>query len=63
MSISGAIAVYFVCWWIVLFAILPFGVKSQSETGDTTPGTDPGAPTAPGLGLTLGEGATKYKVA
>jgi predicted secreted protein len=49
MSISGAIAVYFVCWWIVLFAILPFGIKSQSETGETIPGTDPGAPTAPGL--------------
>jgi predicted secreted protein len=49
MSISGAIAVYFVVWWIVLFAILPFGVTSQSESGDMTPGTDPGAPTAPKL--------------
>jgi predicted secreted protein len=50
MSISGAIAVYFVCWWVVLFAILPFGIKSQSETGETIPGTDPGAPAAPQLG-------------
>lgn len=49
MSISGGIAVYFVCWWIVLFAILPFGVTSQSESGTTTPGTEPGAPTAPRL--------------
>ncbi len=49
MSISGAIAVYFVCWWITLFAILPFGVTSQSESGDTIPGTDPGAPAAPRL--------------
>jgi predicted secreted protein len=49
MSISGAIAVYFVCWWVVLFAILPFGVTSQSETGETAPGTDPGAPAAPKL--------------
>lgn len=50
MSISGAIAVYFVCWWVVLFAILPFGVRSQSETDETVPGTDPGAPMAPQLG-------------
>lgn len=49
MTISGAIAVYFVVWWIVLFTILPFGVTSQSESGETTPGTDPGAPTAPKL--------------
>lgn len=50
MTISGAIAVYFVVWWIVLFAILPFGVTSQSQSGETTPGTDPGAPALPKLG-------------
>ncbi|MDC7786502.1 DUF1467 family protein [Rhodoplanes sp. TEM] len=42
-------AIYFVTWWIVLFAILPFGVRSQHETGDIAPGTDPGAPSAPAL--------------
>jgi len=45
MSISSSIAIYFVVWWVVLFAALPFGVRSQSEDGDVTvPGTDPGAP-------------------
>lgn len=42
-----AIAIYFVMWWIVLFAVLPFGVKSQHESGDVVPGSEPGAPVAP----------------
>jgi predicted secreted protein len=45
-----SIALYFTVWWVVLFAVLPFGVRSQHEDGDITPGTDPGAPVAPKLG-------------
>ena len=30
MSAPLSIAVYFTIWWIVLFAILPFGVKSRA---------------------------------
>jgi predicted secreted protein len=44
MAISTAIAIYFLVWWIVLFAVLPWGVRNQEESGDITPGTDPGAP-------------------
>jgi len=44
MSIFTALAIYFVIWWIVLFAVLPWGVHSQHESGEMTPGTDPGAP-------------------
>ena len=44
MSIFTALAIYFVIWWIVLFAVLPWGVRSQHETGEMAPGTDPGAP-------------------
>ena len=29
---------------MVLFAVLPFGVRSQEESGAVAPGTDPGAP-------------------
>jgi predicted secreted protein len=47
MSISSSIAIYFVLWWVVLFAVLPFGVRSQVEEGDTVPGSDPGAPVLP----------------
>jgi predicted secreted protein len=44
VSIFTALAIYFVIWWIVLFAVLPWGVRSQHESGEMTPGTDPGAP-------------------
>ena len=44
-----AIAVFFTTWWIVLFAVLPFGVKSQRESGEVVKGTDPGAPVVTGL--------------
>jgi predicted secreted protein len=44
MTISTAIAIYFLVWWIVLFAVLPWGVRNQEESGDIVPGTDPGAP-------------------
>lgn len=45
MKIGTAIAIYFVVWWIVLFAILPLGVKNAHEAGETTlEGNEPGAP-------------------
>jgi predicted secreted protein len=44
MSITAGIAIYFVLWWVVLFAVLPWGVKSQHEGGAMEAGTDPGAP-------------------
>jgi predicted secreted protein len=49
MNLVGAFALYFVIWWITLFAVLPFGIRSQHETGDVTAGTEPGAPVLPGL--------------
>lgn len=47
MTWTTALAIYFVAWWIVLFVVLPFGVRSQQEAGEVVPGTDPGAPAAP----------------
>ena len=49
MSLVFAVAIYFVIWWIVLFAILPFGVTTQHEAGEITPGTAESAPIAPKL--------------
>jgi predicted secreted protein len=49
MPISTALAVFFLIWWVVLFAVLPWGVRSQHETGEIAPGTDPGAPAIPKL--------------
>ena len=39
-----AVAVYFTMWWTLLFAVLPFGVRSQREEQDVVPGSEPGAP-------------------
>ena len=44
MSIATVIAIYFIIWWVVLFAVLPWGIRSQEESGEVAPGTDPGAP-------------------
>jgi predicted secreted protein len=44
-----AIAMFLTIWWILLFAVLPFGVRSQHESADIVRGTDPGAPVAPRL--------------
>jgi predicted secreted protein len=46
-----AFAVFLTIWFTVLFAVLPIGVRSQAESGDVTPGTDPGAPASPRLVL------------
>ena len=49
LTVGGGTALFFVIWWIVLFAVLPVGVRSQAETGEVSAGTDPGAPAAPAL--------------
>jgi predicted secreted protein len=46
---TTALAIYFLIWWIVLFAVLPWGVRSQHESGEIPAGTDPGAPAIPRL--------------
>ncbi len=47
-TIVGMLALYFIIWWITLFAVLPLGVRGQWEA-DVTPGTEPGAPQTPAL--------------
>lgn len=47
MNVGSLIAIYFVVWWIVLFAVLPWGVRTQQESGDVTLGTAHSAPTRP----------------
>jgi predicted secreted protein len=53
VSLTTSIAVYFIIWWTVLFAVLPWGVRSQQESGTVSPGTDPGAPAVPRLLMKL----------
>ncbi len=53
MSKATAVAIFFLIWWVVLFAVLPWGVRSQHEGDAIVPGTDPGAPVLPNLGRKL----------
>jgi len=52
-SIASALAIYFVVWWVTLFAVLPFGIHSQQENGEVSMGTDPGAPSLVRMGRKL----------
>ncbi len=44
MPILSAFAVYFVIWWITLFAILPIGMRTQAEAEEVVPGSVESAP-------------------
>ncbi len=44
MSLLSILAVYFIIWWITLFAVLPLGMRSQGDEGDVTLGTVESAP-------------------
>ncbi len=47
MKIGTVIAIYFVIWWTVLFAVLPWGMRTQEEEGEVTLGTPESAPANP----------------
>lgn len=49
MSITGAVIVFVLAWWISFFAVLPIGVKGQWEDDSTAPGTEEAAPVNPML--------------
>ena len=50
MTLAYAIALYLVIWWIVLFAMLPIGVRTSEEAGEkTAPGNAESAPHRPNL--------------
>jgi predicted secreted protein len=45
MTITLGLAMFFVIWWTVLFAVLPFGVHTQADNGEILQGTPESAPT------------------
>ena len=47
MSLTLGLAIYFIMWWLTLFAVLPFGLRTQDEAGDIVPGTPESAPARP----------------
>ena len=44
MQLFTMFAVYFIFWWITLFAVLPFGLKTQRDENDIVLGTVESAP-------------------
>jgi predicted secreted protein len=53
MPVATALAIFFLIWWVVLFAVLPWGIRSQHEGEEMVPGTDPGAPYKARIGWKL----------
>jgi predicted secreted protein len=49
MDLAMSVAIYIFIWWITLFAVLPFGVRTQDEEGSVVPGTPESAPARPRL--------------
>jgi predicted secreted protein len=48
MHALSAVAIYFVVWWIVLFAVLPWGTRPVADPDSQTGWR--GAPVRPSLG-------------
>lgn len=44
MQLFSYFAVYFIVWWMTLFAVLPFGLRTQAEAQEVVPGTVESAP-------------------
>lgn len=44
MPIATGMAVYFIFWWLTLFTVLPFGLRTQADENDVTLGTTASAP-------------------
>lgn len=44
MSLTGAIVLYAVLWFLTLFIVALIGQKSQADAGSVIPGTHAGAP-------------------
>ena len=57
MTVTTALAIFALIWWVTLFMVLPWGIRSQHEAGSEgepmAPGTDPGAPAHFSLGRKL----------
>ncbi|MEE8351102.1 MAG: DUF1467 family protein [Rhodospirillales bacterium] len=52
MGFWTGMAVYFIIWWLVIFMVLPWGVR-RIDPDDLIEGEDPGAPAKPRMVLKL----------
>ncbi|MDE2791353.1 MAG: DUF1467 family protein [Paracoccaceae bacterium] len=49
MSLAGALVLFFVIWFMMLFVVLPQRIRTQEEDGHVTAGTPESAPVNPML--------------
>lgn len=49
LTVFGALALFFVVWWTLLFVILPLRNQVEADPARIVPGQDPGAPALPRL--------------
>ncbi|WP_169569198.1 DUF1467 family protein [Sneathiella limimaris] len=49
MDLATGLVVYFILWFIILFTVLPWGVRTQEEEGEVEPGTVGSAPVNPAI--------------
>ncbi|UWQ13823.1 DUF1467 family protein [Aliiroseovarius sp. M344] len=52
MSITAAIVLYVVIWFVTMFVVLPIGLRTQGDEGKVLRGTHAGAPANFRLGRT-----------
>ncbi|MEM0986040.1 MAG: DUF1467 family protein [Pseudomonadota bacterium] len=50
MTITGAIVIFVITWWLCFFIALPVGIKGAVGDSDGTGAQDPGAPLNPQIG-------------
>ncbi|MDA1100673.1 MAG: DUF1467 family protein [Proteobacteria bacterium] len=54
MSLVSGMMIYAVLWWLVLFMVLPFGVRTiREEGGEVTIGEAASAPAKPKIALKM----------
>ena len=44
MTITGAVVLFAVIWFVSLLVALPIGIRTQGEAGNVAPGTPSSAP-------------------
>ncbi|MAJ86193.1 MAG: hypothetical protein CL687_04455 [Candidatus Pelagibacter sp.] len=51
MTLTGAIVIYIIIWWIVFFSSLPIGItQNDKKFEENIKGIDPGSPKNPNIG-------------
>jgi len=53
MSLTEGLVVYVIIWWLLLFMVLPWGVR-RVDPDELLPGEDPGSPAQARMLLKLG---------